>query len=331
MNEEKRILLERKRAMQDAKNRLKYIDGQGLEVLEIFEADKKPVLEEIFSEYCAAHYGTDVPADYKISVDVSQEQIYAWIVEKFELLEGKEYLLLCGGYGCGRVWKRLCAIIKIDNAFAAVKSMWIHGHGGFILVDMEDRKVLEAGNDSRDEKNYLIDIYIAKGRKYITQYYLKEINGLSHVFLYQLVDNDDRLYIELCSGTVYPTSRQMIEQLSKENNKMAEILKNSMKIIPDSSPTYRITFESYVGYNVRNESYVCADDSEVFISEYDQTSGSDRNYGNKFRLYTKSKYLEYLHENTFADQIEDYTHYAICCENQVIDVASCDIPIIEKL
>ena len=104
-----------------------------------------------------------------------------------------------------------------------------------------------------------------------------------------------------------------------------------MEIIPNSSSIYRIIFENYIGYNVRNESYVCADKSENDILASNQSNKLDMIYGNKIRLYTKSNYLEYLHENTFADQIEDYFHYEICCENQIIDIASCDIPIIEKV
>ncbi|MBD5090065.1 MAG: hypothetical protein HDT30_14880 [Clostridiales bacterium] len=155
MTEEKRILLDRKKAMQNAKNRLKYINGQGLEVLEIFGEDTKPALEEVFSEYRATHFSFDISADYKISTDAPQEQIYAWIIEKFQLHEGKKYFLLEEG----GIW----ATTKINNVYEAVKSMWIHKDKNFILVDMESKKVLEVGNDSRDEDHYLIDIYITKG------------------------------------------------------------------------------------------------------------------------------------------------------------------------
>lgn len=157
MNEEKRILLERKKAMQNAKNRFKKINRQGLEILEIFEEDTKPALEEIFSEYCATHFSSDIPADYKISTDVSQEQIYSWIIEKFQLFEGKEYFLLDEH----SIW----ATIRIKNVYEAVKSIWNYTNKNFILVDMESKKVLEVGNDSRDEDHYLIDIHAAKGKK----------------------------------------------------------------------------------------------------------------------------------------------------------------------
>lgn len=325
MNKEKRILLERKKAMQDAKNRLQFINDQGLEVLEIFEEDTKPALEEIFSEYRATHFSADIPADYKISTDVSQEQIYTWIIEKFQLLEGKEYFLL-DEYS---IWAK----IRIKNVYEAVKSMWNHKNKNFILVDMESKKILEVGNDSRDEEHYLIDIHVAKGKEYITQYCLDKINDLKYIFLHKLVDTDGRLYIELCSYSSYPISKQAMKQIREEdgNIAIAEILQNSVEIIPSFSPIYRIIFESYIGYNVRNESYVCADKSETYILADNQTHKSDLIYGNKFRLYTKSKYLEYLHKNTFADQIEVYSHYEICCENQIIDVASADTPIIEKI
>lgn len=317
--------MERKKAMQNARNRFKNINGQGIEVLEIFEEDTKPALEEIFSEYRTTYFSSDIPADYKISTDVSQEQIYSWIIEKFQFYEGKEYFLL-DEYS---IW----ATIRIKNVYEAVKNMWNYTNKNFILVDMESRKVLEVGNDSRDEDHYLIDVYVAKGKKYITQRCLDKINDLKYIFLHKLVDMDGRLYIELCSYSAYPISKQAMEQIRAENGNtaIAEILQNSMEIIPNFSPIYRITFESYIGYNVRNESYVCADKSETYIMASNQPNKPDMIYGNKFRLYTESKYLEYLHENTFADQIEDYSHYELCCENQIIDVASIDTPIIEKM
>lgn len=48
-----------------------------------------------------------------------------------------------------------------------------------------------------------------------------------------------------------------MEQIGEENGNtaIAGILQNSMEIIPNFSPVYHIIFESYIGYNVRNESY----------------------------------------------------------------------------
>lgn len=157
MTEEKRMLLERKKAMQDARNRMKLIDGQGLEVFDIFEENTKPTLGKVMFQRCATNYPMNVPAENKISEDVSEEELFAWIAEKLDLVEGKEYFYYCSG-----MW----AVIKINKLFPAIKNMWFHdtlergiGCLGFLLVDLESNRVLEVGSDSRDEENYLIDIF----------------------------------------------------------------------------------------------------------------------------------------------------------------------------
>ena len=81
---------------------------------------------------------------------------------------------------------------------------------------------------------------------------------------------------------------------------------------------YRITFKNYAAYSVRNESFTVWDDEEEFT-------------GNLFRVYSKSKFLDYVAASTVAveDVLGAYKHYEIVCLNHIIDIASSREPLIE--
>lgn len=83
---------------------------------------------------------------------------------------------------------------------------------------------------------------------------------------------------------------------------------------------YEVYFEDYVGYSVLNESYVTGDDSEVFE-------------GRIFCIYTKSHYLDYIQNGTFAtdDYPGPFKHYGFNCLNHIVDVASMSEPKIKQI
>ena len=93
-------------------------------------------------------------------------------------------------------------------------------------------------------------------------------------------------------------------------------------ITDDSCYAYEVVFNSYVAYSVRNESYTFQDKSEEFT-------------GHLFRLYSKSRFLDYVRVATFAT--DEYpgklNHYEMVCENHIVDVASvgeADISILRR-
>lgn len=147
--------LENKIQMQKAKNKLKRLDG--VCILKIFENDEGDTLNEILSGY---HPTMSSIPHGKISFKASKTEIFIWIIAEMHLEYGQEYFFLCDG-----IWVK----IKIIDLQAAVKSLWEHGIDksenyklgtvGFLLVDADMNCVMEAGSDSRDEYNYLIDIW----------------------------------------------------------------------------------------------------------------------------------------------------------------------------
>lgn len=79
-------------------------------------------------------------------------------------------------------------------------------------------------------------------------------------------------------------------------------------------------FRTYIAYAVLNESYASVDESEECTGKY-------------FRVYSKSRFLDYLRAASFADV--DYpgksTHYEIACLDHIVEVVSVDEPEINLL
>jgi hypothetical protein len=100
------------------------------------------------------------------------------------------------------------------------------------------------------------------------------------------------------------------------------VIKNLKRIeSTESSRIFQLTWDKYIAYSVRNESFVTLDDSEIVTS------------GRLLRIYSKSTFLEYVSRATFANQEHPgpYSHYQICSENHIVDVVSTEEPGISVL
>lgn len=84
--------------------------------------------------------------------------------------------------------------------------------------------------------------------------------------------------------------------------------------------SYEIIFGSYIAYAVLNESYASVDESEKFTGRY-------------FRVYSQSRFLDYIRVATFAseDYPGEFTHYEIACLDHVVEVVSVSEPKIRLL
>lgn len=80
---------------------------------------------------------------------------------------------------------------------------------------------------------------------------------------------------------------------------------------------FEVIWPSYIGYAVRNESYTTWDKEEEWT-------------GSSFRIYSKSKFLDFIANGTFAsdEYPGPFRHYEIICCDQIIDIASQDQPIV---
>ncbi len=90
--------------------------------------------------------------------------------------------------------------------------------------------------------------------------------------------------------------------------------------ITDESRVFEIVWNSYVGYSVLNESYATPSDEE-------------RSEGNRFRIYSKSRFMQFMLESSFAcdDHPGQTRHYRIGAEDHILHVLSVVPPAVRRV
>ena len=129
------------------------------------------------------------------------------------------------------------------------------------------------------------------------------------------VDNVLKIIVSL------PYSGEKGSEASNTGNKdLDEILKKAYPVLIDYNEIYEITFESYIMYQTRNESFTYPDEKSKVLGEY-------------FTIIKNSSYLKMVKSITFYNDIFDdkYMHYGIFSWNHVIDIISAEEPKIAKL
>ena len=89
--------------------------------------------------------------------------------------------------------------------------------------------------------------------------------------------------------------------------------------VTDESRAFELSWDSYVAYSVRNESFVTVDAEEFYE-------------GARFRRYSKSHFIEYVLKATFActEYPGPTQHYEVVCEHHIVDVVSVAAPRIKR-
>ena len=99
------------------------------------------------------------------------------------------------------------------------------------------------------------------------------------------------------------------------------IIEGTYRVEPnENSRKFQIVFESPITWQVTDESYTSWDDYEI------------RDDKNSIQILEKSKFFDYIMKNHgwFEDVVGPGKHYRILTLDQIIDVISCDVPIIDK-
>lgn len=80
---------------------------------------------------------------------------------------------------------------------------------------------------------------------------------------------------------------------------------------------FEVEWDSYIAYSVRNESYA-------------QNSKGEQFEGRHLRVYSTSRYLEFVADATIASKVAPgpFHHWALFCLNHVVDVVSVSEPTI---
>ncbi len=149
----------------------------------------------------------------------------------------------------------------------------------------------------------------------------KEINKAKYLFLTSLQEDDNgSLHLEITEGKTLDKNFE-ISPNEEPNERIRSLLNNAKPIdITPQSLCYKINFNSYIAYNVTDESFALSSETE----EYE---------GHLVRIYKKSNYLDFVKKTTWGD--EDfpgkYYHYCFCCLDHIIDVITINEPEIRKL
>ena len=97
------------------------------------------------------------------------------------------------------------------------------------------------------------------------------------------------------------------------------------QLIPGEDNMWMITFEGYIMYTVRNESYSQYGPEETFE-------------GRVLRIFDESILLDYVKKSTIVQQLDDgecfpgeWKHYAVITQNHTVDVIAIDDPAIRRI
>jgi len=139
--------------------------------------------------------------------------------------------------------------------------------------------------------------------------FLEELNRCKYIFLRDISEHQEnalRLLIEeaIVSDEQVPLDAE-IPSLGMGNQ----------IISTDKCGLYEVTFESYIGYSVKNEGLFHHDEGDVVES------------GVNACVYSKSKYLDFMKLASHAEVLEKpATHYCFHFENHIVDVLSTSQP-----
>jgi hypothetical protein len=97
-------------------------------------------------------------------------------------------------------------------------------------------------------------------------------------------------------------------------------LRGTKPVIEDEDLQIEVVFPSFIAYNVLWESFSVWSDYDIFE-------------GRNIREYSKSRYMEYVRDDTIAtdEWPGKLRHFGFCCEWHVIDIISIDEPKIRMI
>jgi hypothetical protein len=140
----------------------------------------------------------------------------------------------------------------------------------------------------------------------------KLLKWRGQIFLNEYIDNPNQIFLSILidraiGGTYDNNIDDSIAYRSSEIDKNSSVLK--------------LDFDSYVANQVTGEHYSTVDDYEI-------------SKGYNFRIITRSKYLDYIRDNTSATQINPelkLLHYQVVCSISIIDIVTFHKPIISEI
>ena len=153
--EERKIIIEKKFKILEIKNILKEFNKniKGIEIIKVLEEKEIKKINEIYSEYIKTYNNNSKinTIKNKINYKTSESEICKKIIENINIKNNNEYFLYCQN----KVWIK----IKILDSYNSIKFLFNHQNHQFLLMETNMKKIIEFGLDSRDEYNFIIDIW----------------------------------------------------------------------------------------------------------------------------------------------------------------------------
>lgn len=90
--------------------------------------------------------------------------------------------------------------------------------------------------------------------------------------------------------------------------------------VDNGLPVLKVDFDSYIAYSVTNESFTSWNNYEKFE-------------GKAFRIYDKSRYLDFIKVHTFAsdDYPSTFRYYGMVCLDHIVNIVTVAKPIISEI
>jgi len=142
-----------------------------------------------------------------------------------------------------------------------------------------------------------------------------KLDACRHIFLAKLETGPSLdLRIDVVEGRVQeePVSIEIGGEV------MEALLKEAHPIMTrEGYDAFRIVFENYLCFSVRDETYAIPEDNE--------------DYSHRLRKHERSTFLDFVSKSTWASSIQPgpIVHYAVVCDDHVIDVVCNSEPMIE--
>ena len=144
----------------------------------------------------------------------------------------------------------------------------------------------------------------------------EELNKHKYLDLLEIGETDEWEFRLVIAEAGAAENSPPVTPDEEANDNIRKLLNESKPIeVTKSSKLYEIVFSDYITYSVTNESY----SNECEPDTYE---------GNLARIYSKSTFLDYVANSTFAtsDYPGPFKHYGFCCLNHIIDVVSMEPP-----
>jgi len=151
------------------------------------------------------------------------------------------------------------------------------------------------------------------------------IKALKELSVAEELDSCSYLYLEQISEPHINCLRLVIsEGVTSDHAKPLAV--GGMKIsdarpieVTNSSKWFEVVWDTYISFAVRDESFASSSDEDWI--------------GKVFRIYSRSRFLDFLSAGTFAssDFPGPFVHYEIACLDHIIDVASLHPPTIRRV